>query len=134
MELLESQDPEKRRLIEASDRHKRALEKDFMGLSGDTQKLLTNALIIGGVLAVSYFVVRQFSAPSKPKKHKKARKVTLVQPSVSHSQDDEDDDDSHSPSLLADIGTKIANQATVVLVDIARQKLMEYLESRKKEE
>jgi hypothetical protein len=134
MELLESQDPEKKRLVEASERHKRALEKDFMGLSGDTQKLLTNALIIGGVLAVSYFVVRQFSSSSKPKKHKKTGKVTVLQPSVSNAHNDDEDDDSHSPGMLASIGTKIANQATIILVDIARQKLMEYLESRKKEE
>jgi hypothetical protein len=132
MELLESNDPEKKRLIEASERHKRALEKDFMGLSGDTQKLLTNALIIGGVLAVSYFVVRQFSS-SKPKRHKKTRKVTVVQPAVSNDQDD-GEEDSHSPSLLANIGQRMANQATIVLIDIARQKLMEYLESRKKGE
>ncbi|MEI9919038.1 MAG: hypothetical protein WDO14_09590 [Bacteroidota bacterium] len=135
MELLESQDPEKKRLIEASDRHKKALEKDFLGLSGDTQTLLKNALIIGGVLAVSYFVVRQFSSSPKPKKHKKAKKVTLVQPTVSTGQDEDDEEDQPaSPSLMADIGTKLANQATVILIDIARQKLMEYLESRKKEE
>jgi hypothetical protein len=134
MELLESSDPEKKRLVEASDRHKRALEKDFMGLSADTQTLVKNALIIGGVLAVSYFVVRQFSSSSKPKKRKKARKVTLVQPPVSTAQDDDDDDHSTSPSLLADIGTRMANQATIILIDIARQKLMEYLDSRKKEE
>jgi len=135
MELLESQDPEKKRLIEASERHKRALEKDFSGLSGDTQKLVTNALIIGGVLALSYFVVRQFSSSSgKPKKHKKLRKVTVVQPAVSTAQDEDEEEDAGSPSLLADIGMKMANQATVVLIDIARQKLMEYLESRKKEE
>jgi hypothetical protein len=134
MELLESNDPEKKRLIEASERHKRALEKDFTGLSGDTQKLLTNALIIGGVLVVSYFVVRQFSPSSKPKKRKK-RKITLVQqPAVSNAEEDDDDDVSYSPSLLADIGARVANQATLVLIDIARQKLMDYLESRKKEE
>jgi hypothetical protein len=134
MEFLESQDPEKKRLVEASERHRRALEKDFLGLSGDTKKLLTNALIIGGVLAVSYVVVRQFSPSAKPKKHKKARRVTVVQPSVSNGHDDDDHEESSSPGLLADIGMKVANQATVILIDIARQKLMEYLESRKKEE
>lgn len=133
MELLESQDPEKRRLVEASERHKRALEKDFLGLSGDAQKILTNALIVGGVLAVSYLVVRQFSSSPKPKKHKKTRKVTLVQPSVSNDQGEDDDEDPHSPSLLANIGTKVANQATIILIDLARQKLMDYLDSRKKE-
>lgn len=136
MEILESQDPEKKRLIEASDRHKRALEKGVSDLSNDTQKLLTNALIIGGTLAVSYFLVRQFSGSSgKSKKRKKKHKVTVVQPKVSTDQeDDEDDDSSGSPSLLADIGTRVANQATVVLIDLARQKLMDYLDSRKKEE
>lgn len=136
MEILESQDPEKKRLIEASDRHKRALEKGVSDLSNDTQKLLTNALIIGGTLAVSYFLVRQFSGSSeKSKKRKKKHKVTVVQPKISTDQeDDEDDDSSGSPSLLADIGTRVANQATVVLIDLARQKLMDYLDSRKKEE
>jgi hypothetical protein len=134
MEFLESQDPEKKKLIEASERHKRALEKGVADLSSDTQKVLTNALIIGGVLALSYFVVRQFSPSGKPKKRKKKHKVTVVQPQVSTDEDDDDDVDTGSPSLLADIGTRMANQATVVLIDIARQKLMDYLESRKKEE
>lgn len=133
MEILESQDPEKKRLIEASERHKRALEKEVTDLSNRTEKVLTNALIIGGALALSYFLVRQLSSPGKPKKHKKVKKVTVVQPKVSSDQEEEEEEES-SPSLLADIGTKIANQATIVLVDLARQKLMEYLASRKKEE
>lgn len=132
MEILESQDPEKRKLIEASERHKRALEKGVSDLSDSTQKVLTNALIVGGVLALSYLVVRGFSS-GKKKKRKKA-KVTVVQPKVSTDGDDDEEEDSSSPGLLADIGTKIANQATVILIDIARQKLMEYLDSRKKEE
>jgi hypothetical protein len=131
MELLESQDPEKKRLIEASDRHKRDLEKQVSDLSTDTQKLITNALIIGGVLALSYVVVRQFSSSGTTKKRKKA-KVTVVQPKVS-TDDEEEAEYESSPGLLSDIGSKIANQATVVLIDIARQKLMEYLESRKKD-
>jgi hypothetical protein len=134
MEILESQDPEKKRLIEASERHKRALEKEVTDLSNRTEKVLTNALIIGGVLALSYFVVRQLSSPSKPKKHKKGKKVTAVAVPVSTTDDEEEGEESGSPSLLANIGSKVMNQATVILVDIARQKLMEYLESRKKEE
>jgi len=133
MELLESQDPEKKRLIEASDRHKRALEKGVAKLSDSTQKALTNALIVGGVLALSYLVVRGFSSSSGKKKHRKAKKVTVVQPQVS-TDSEEEDEDAGPPGFLADIGTRMANQATVFLIDIARQKLMEYLESRKKEE
>jgi hypothetical protein len=131
MEILESQDPEKKRLIEASERHKRALEKQVTELSGRTEKILTNALIIGGVLALSYIVVRQFSSSGKSKKHKKHKKVTASVTPVSTA--DEEDEEDGSPGFLADIGSKIANQATVILIDIARQKLMDYLESRKKE-
>jgi hypothetical protein len=133
MEILESQDPEKKRLIEASERHKRALEKDVTDLSNKTEKVLTNALIIGGALALSYIVVRQLSSSSKKKKHKKHKKVTAAAVPVSTDDDDEVEED-ESPSLLANIGSKIANQATAILIDIARQKLVDYLESRKKEE
>lgn len=132
MEILESQDPEKKRLIETSERHKRALEKEVNDLSNRTEKVLTNALIIGGALALSYFVVRQLSSRSKPKKQKKHKKVTAT-PLEGLTADEDDDEENESPSLLAGIGTKIANQATVILIDIARQKLMDYLESRKKE-
>jgi hypothetical protein len=134
MEILESQDPEKKRLVEASERHKRALEKEVTDLSKRTEKVLTNALIIGGALAVSYFVVRQLTSSSgKSKKHKKQKKVTAAPAQVS-TEEENDDDDLQSPGILATIGTKIANQATLILIDIARQKLMDYLESRKKEE
>lgn len=132
MELLESQDPEKKRLIEASNKHKRELEKQVSALGNDTQKLITNALVIGGVLAATYFVVRQFSSSGSSKKRKKT-KVTLVQPKVSKEDDEDDVEYERSPGLMADIGMKLANQATVILVDLARQKLMEYLESRKKD-
>ncbi len=134
MEILESQDPEKKRLIEASARHKKALEKEVSALSDKTEKVLTNALIIGGALALSYILVRQLSqSKKKKKKHKKARKVTAVQHAVSTDDNDDDDEEEvSSPGMLASIGSNIANQATVILVDLARQKLMEYLESRKK--
>lgn len=134
MELLESQDPEKKKLIALSDKHKRDLEKQVGDLGSETQKVLKNALIIGGVLALSYVVARQFSSSGGKKKRKKAKKVTVVQPAVSKDDDEDEVEESGSPSLLADIGTKIANQATVVLIDLARQKLMEYFDSRKKEE
>lgn len=133
MEILESQDPEKKRLIEASERHRRALEKEVTDLSTKTEKVLTNALIIGGALALSYIVVRQLSSSGKSKKHKKHKKVTASAIPVSTADDDDEEED-HSPGFLADIGSKIANQATVILIDIARQKLMDYLESRKKGE
>jgi hypothetical protein len=142
MELLESQDPEKRKLIEKSERHKRELEKEVTAISNQTEKMLTNALIIGGALAFSYFIVTQMTGKSKKKKKhksKKKHKVAIISNghAAAASEDDDDDDDEvivATPNLITEIGARVVNQATAVLIDLARQKLMEYLESRKKDE
>src|SRR5262245_32901669 len=74
MELLETQDPEKRKLLETSERHRRELEKEVRDISERTEQVVTNALIVGGVLALSYLAIRQFSkGKTKKKKHKKRK-------------------------------------------------------------
>lgn len=134
MEILESQDPDKKKLIETSERHKRALEKDVSEMTDKTEKMVKNALIIGGALALSYLVVSQLSkTKTKKKKHKKYRKVTAIAQPVSTVAADEEEE-YEEPGLIAGIGQKIASHATAVLVDLAREKLMEYLDSRKKNE
>ncbi|HQQ96985.1 MAG TPA: hypothetical protein PLX35_06955 [Cyclobacteriaceae bacterium] len=126
MELLETQDPEKKRLIETSDRHKRALEKEVNELSKKTERMVTNALIIGGSLALTYFLVSSLSGKKKKRKHK------VVQAQAEGGAVIETDEESDEPSVLGQLGTKILNQATIMLLDIAKDKLFEYLESRKK--
>ena len=131
MELLETQDPEKKKLLETSERHRRELEKGVQDISQRTERVLTNALIVGGVLALSYFAVSQFSkSKSKKKKHKKEGvpsnsdgKVDTIETEVAVDT---------SPSLLSEIGTKVINQATLILIELAKERLMEYLQSRKK--
>ena len=127
MELLESQDPEKKKLIETSDRHKRALEKELTELSNKTERMLTNALIIGGSLALTYFVITSISGSKKRKKKKMAKAEAEAAGEV-----DEGSVEMKTPSVISQIGTKVLNTATVLLLDIAKEKLFEYLESRKK--
>ena len=137
MELLESQDPEKKKLIETSDRHKRALEKEVGELTQKTDKMLTNALIIGGSLLATYFVVTSFSGGKRKKKHKK-RKVVLVAKTKSPREngesveEEEEEEESSGPSLMGIVGNRVLSQASVILLNIAKDKLFEYLESRKK--
>ena len=128
MELLETQDPEKKRLIETSDRHKRALEKEVHDLTKKTERMLTNALIIGGSLALTYFVISSLSGGKKKKKKNQLAKAQASGPADGSQEDEEEDD---SPSVLAQIGTRVLNQASVMLLDIAKEKLAEFLESRK---
>lgn len=128
MELLESQDPEKKKLIETSDRHKRALEKQVSALTQKADKMVTNVLIIGGSLALTYFLISSLSGGKKKKrKLKKAREQAAMEAGV-----EEEEKEDTSPSVLGQIGTRVLNEASVILLDIAKEKLAEYLESRKK--
>jgi hypothetical protein len=127
MELLETQDPERKRLIETSDRHKRELGKEVKSLSDKTEKTLKNALIIGGVLAVTYLVVSQLSSSGKKKKRAKT-KVAVTNGVEDLIEEDE------TPSVFTQMGAKIADTATVVLLDLAKDALAEFLKNRKQKD
>jgi len=129
MELLESDDP-KSQLLKKTARHRAALEDEAQLLSERTEKTITTALIIGGALIASYFVVRQFSNANSRKKAK-PKKLKIV----SASADDEEetaDTESHVPGIVSQIGTALASQATVFLLTLAKEKLFEFLESQTK--
>jgi hypothetical protein len=128
MNLLETQDPEKRKLIETSERHKRELEKEVNQITERTERILTNALVIGGALALTWFLVSSLSGSKS--KHKKSKPKQ-----VSSENEEEEESDSlavaFAPTLISQIGTKVINQATLILLDIAREKLKEYLHTGK---
>jgi hypothetical protein len=128
MELLEPQSPERRKLIETSERHKRELEKEMKGVSDKTEKAITNALIIGGSLALTYFVVSQLSKSKKDKgKSKKGKAGSLPEEEIER-------ESSHTtPSLVSQISEKLISQASIILLDLAKEKLSEYLTKRKNE-
>lgn len=128
MELLESQDPQKQKLIETSDRHKRALEKELHDLTRKSERMITNALIIGGSLALTYFIVSSLSGRKKKRKNKLAKTQAASLDSI----DEEEAEQDQSPSLASKIGTRVMDQATFLILEIAKEKLFEYLESRKK--
>ncbi len=122
---MEYQDIERKRLIETSEKHKRALTTEFNEISVKTDKLLTNTLIIGGSLALTYFVVSLLTEnSSKSKKPKKKKELV----------DEEQEMEETGSSLLAQLGAKLVDQATLILLDIAKEKLSEYLQSRPSED
>jgi hypothetical protein len=128
MELLETQSPERRKLLETSERHKREFEKEVRGVSDKTEKAITNALIIGGSLALTYFVVSQLTKSKKTKvKRGKVKAANLT-------EDEELEGESQlAPSLVTQIGEKLVSQASIILLDLAKEKLSEYLTKRKNE-
>ena len=124
MELGNSDDI-KMELLKRSAKHREDLENEVRLLSARTETILTNALIIGGTLAASYFIVRQLTGRSQKPKKSRPKAVTVL-PAVSNAAHEQEVDD--SPGVLSQIGTALASQATVFLLGLAKEKLAEYLQ------
>lgn len=127
MQLTEPDDP-KMQMIKKSAKHREQLEEEVEYISAQTEKALTNALIIGGTLAAAYFIVRQFSS-SKRRKKSKAQKITLVQSAPEESEVVHEEEPSEK-GVMAQIGSALASQVAVILLDLAREKLSEYIQAQ----
>jgi hypothetical protein len=125
MELLETQDPDKKRLIETSHRHKHEIAREVKEITGKAEQVLKNALIIGGALALTYLLITQIGGVRKKKKAKKSQSASASPPT-----EQEEQPVYTPPSFLTQVGERIAAQATVLLLDLAKEKLSEYLSKR----
>jgi hypothetical protein len=126
MELLETNDS-KSLLLKKSAKHKKSLEDEVKLLSENAEKIVTNALIIGGTLAVTYLLIRQFSK-SKSKKKSKAKKIKLIKDTDANVEEASFENGSDE-SVVAKIGSAIAAQATVFLLGLANDKLSAFLQT-----
>lgn len=129
MELLETDDPIKGQLLQRSAKHREQLEDDARMISENTEKILTNALVIGGALALTYFVISSFSG-SKKKKKSKTAEIRLVHGNAGDEQRQAVSAEPEPPGMMAQIGTALAAQATALVLSLAKEKLMEFLESQ----
>lgn len=124
---LETDNPEKGQLLQRSAHHREVLEEEMKALTEKSEKILTNALIIGGALALTYFLVSGLSG-SSGKRKTKPRKVQLVT-----GKEDEDSEgdvaQAEEPGIVSQIGSVLMAQATGLLLSIAREKLVEFLQS-----
>ena len=131
MELMETDDPVKSRLLKKTSQYREDLEDEAKVLSDRTEKMVTNALIIGGTLALTYFAYRQFSGGSK-KKHKSGiKKIKVVGAAPAETEQDNLVEEEAGPSkIITQIGTALVSQASVFLLSLAKEKLAEYLQSQ----
>jgi plasmid stability protein len=120
MELLESDDP-KSKLVKKAALHRYAMEDEARLITARTEKVITNALIIGASLAATFFLVKQLSGKRSKIKSKKL-KVAPTDDAI------DEENEAHVPSIVNQIGAVLASQATSFLLDLAREKLSEYLQ------
>ena len=126
MQLTESNDP-KEELRKKSEKHRQELEEEVKLISERTEKIITNALIISGTLAAAYVIMRQFSGSSSKKRKRGVPKIKLVK--ADEESAESVIEEPSAPGIVSQIGTALASQATVFLLAIAKDKLMEYLDS-----
>lgn len=124
---LETDNPEKGQLLQKSAHHRELLEQEVKLISEKSEKIITNALIIAGALTITYFLVSSLSG-SKEKRKSKTRKIKLVEgQDVSDVEESASEDE--GPGIAAQIGSVLAAQATGLLLSIAREKLVEFIQS-----
>jgi hypothetical protein len=131
MELLDSDDPIKGQLLRKSAHHREQMEEDVKLISERTEKIITNALIIGGALAAAYFVVSRFSSSkSKTKSKGKIKKVRLVKDEANVEEEAVLTEEPREPGVITQIGTALASQATIFLLSLAKEKLSEFMQAQ----
>lgn len=124
MELLDTDDPIKSELLMKTARHREELEEETRAIAERTEKIITNAIVIGGALALTYFLYTQLSG-SKKKKVKKKR-----DPEVEADEDDEAEETSSAGNIMSQVGTALVSQGGVLLLSLAKEKLIEYLRAQ----
>ena len=124
---LETDNPEKGQLLQRSEHHRELLEEEVKLITERSEKIITNALIIGGALALTYLLVSSFSGSGKKAKTK-AKKIKLVA-----DRDEEvgqDESNQHAEvGFVSQIGSVLMAQAAGLLLSVAREKLVEFLQS-----
>ncbi|MBX2960999.1 MAG: hypothetical protein KF687_00730 [Cyclobacteriaceae bacterium] len=129
MKGMETDDLIKSQLKQKADQQRQEIETELHEITDRTEKAITNALVIGGALALTYFLVRGLSSSKKSKTRKTKAKAKAAQ-DVEGEEEDVVYEESGSSKIFSQIGTAIATQATVVLLDLAKEKLMEYLQAQ----
>lgn len=125
---LETDDPVKSQLLTKTARYREELEEEAKVISERTEKIIKNALIIGGSLALAYFTYKQLSGSKKKKTKTKGKPIP--KPASSAVEPEEDEEETSSPNVLSQIGTALVSQASVFLLGLAKEKLSEYLQSQ----
>jgi FtsZ-interacting cell division protein ZipA len=127
MNIQETDDPIKSQLLNKVTHQQEELKHEVQEITERTQKIFTNALIIGGGLALTYLLIRGFS---DSKKRKSKKKASAKQTEARIDADEEYETPSLASTVLSRVGTAVATQATVLLLDLAREKLAEYLQAQ----
>jgi hypothetical protein len=134
MEYLESGESVKEQLREKAARRKEQFQEEARSLSTRAEKVLTNGLIIAGALAVTYWVFSSIRSGKKKRKKRMKEAAASTPASVEYAGEEEGTSSNGAPGMLAGVGNVLLTQASLFLLDLAKDKLRDYLTQRKQEQ
>lgn len=120
MELLETADPEKKRLMDEVRKRREQLDAEAGSLARKSSKQLSNALMIAGVLVGSYLIYRAISG---------SRKAGKNRPDLSEAEKKTTSETAGKSGNT--MGSRLAQLAVVFLLNLARERVAAWLASRK---
>lgn len=126
---LETDDPVKGQLLQKSAHHRELLEEEVKLISERSEKIITNALVIGGALALTYFLVTRLSG-TREKRKARPSKTKPVEGGEESDSPVESDRKPEEAGIVSQIGAVLVAQATGFLLSIAREKLAEFILSQ----
>ncbi len=132
MEFLDSGDSVKEQLRERAAQKRQQFQEEARSLTSQAEKVLTNGLMIAGALAITYWVFTAFSGGQKKKKKQTKTKATALA-DVELEEGENSEPLTESPGVLAGVGSALATQAGLFLLDIAKDRLRDYLAKRGQE-
>ena len=117
--MIKDPEVEKERLIEDSERYKENFESEFSELTGRIERGLLTGLVVGGLAYLTYKVIRGMNKPD-------ADEQELVNEKVKKK--------SSTDNSLGKVGQHIAQVIALVLINLAKEKLTEFLNERKQQD
>lgn len=113
---MENKDKKEQLQIQ-SEEFKRNIENEVDKIASHAEEVGKKVLVIGGALLLGYYLVKALTAtPENEKGKKKGLSV------------DQKRHDEPAGSIVKSIVTNIADQATLFLLTLAREKLLEYID------
>lgn len=113
----------RQKLEQLSRNQEEEIEQELTELAEKGKHLATQALLIVGGLALSYMLFKAFDGSSGKSKKKKKAAIKIVKDKDVESEEEES-------SLFGNISTKLATEAALFLLAIAKDRLVDYLNNR----
>ncbi|HMP98582.1 MAG TPA: hypothetical protein PKC24_02300 [Cyclobacteriaceae bacterium] len=122
---------EKEKVLHDAELHREEMEAELSVLSEKAERAITTALIVGGSLALTYFIAKGLFGSTKKKQ--KVKKKHKAKPVTEEEYQEEEEGPSYASEILSRVGDTLVSHASAILLELAKEKLIAFLQSQQNE-